>query len=214
MSEQKAPVWDDSMPQNPEMSFVDYVLPGMMGPKGRFEQWAGIDWLPGETGWSVLDVGCGDANYCRFFREAKGMVYSGCDISQNMLAAARKAYPDVDFRQADATALPYEDSSYDMVFCSDLLLHIPLELEAPIVGELRRVARHVAVVHTRPLIEAPPHEHLRRPAPHLRFRYQTLDYELAFMRSMQADVEQHIRNYREIIGRPGVDAFFIFRSPQ
>lgn len=48
------------------------------------------------TGLSVLDVGCGFADYAGFLAENyEGVHYSGVDLSSAMLATARAAHPDL-----------------------------------------------------------------------------------------------------------------------
>ena len=46
------------------------------------------------------------------------------DVAQAMVALARRLHPDVDFRQADAHALPFEDSSFDAVVGNFVILHL------------------------------------------------------------------------------------------
>ncbi len=201
--------WDD--PESEHGSVARRVAHGFQGTARRIAQWAEHDWLPGEPGWSVLDVPCGNANYYPLFAAIMGMHYEGCDLSREMIALSRELYPGAVFHEADVTALPFDDGSFDMTFCTDLLLHLPAELEGVVVAELRRVARRVAVVHTRPVL-APPRMD-GRGAWGTISRYETLDYCRELMRDIDPTVEEHRRNDRELPGgRAGADVFFLFRE--
>lgn len=87
----------------------------------------------------VLDVGCGNGIYLRQLR-AIGVEAVGCDVSFGMLNAARAT---TDPRQilvhSDAQALPFADSSFDIIFAPHMLYHVPDRPRA--LAELRRVLR-------------------------------------------------------------------------
>lgn len=63
---------------------------------------------------SVLDMACGTGDVTIALRR-KGLDVVGADISENMLAIARKKAPDIDFRFGDASGLPFTDGSFDAV---------------------------------------------------------------------------------------------------
>jgi SAM-dependent methyltransferase len=87
----------------------------------------------------VLDVGCGNGIYLQQLR-SRGVDAVGCDLSFGMLVAARNA---IDARQilvhADAQALPFGDSSFDIILAPHMLYHVPDRPRA--LAELRRVLR-------------------------------------------------------------------------
>jgi len=62
-----------------------------------------------------------------------------CDVSPEMLAEARRRWPNLEVLEADARALPVPDGSFDAVLALDLLPHLP-DLDAAL-RELARVAR-------------------------------------------------------------------------
>jgi len=67
------------------------------------------------TGLSVLDVGCGFADYAKFLGERFAAVrYHGVDLSPAMIAGARAAYPGVDVRVGNILNEP-ADQAYDIV---------------------------------------------------------------------------------------------------
>jgi demethylmenaquinone methyltransferase/2-methoxy-6-polyprenyl-1,4-benzoquinol methylase len=62
----------------------------------------------------VLDACCGTGDLALADRAAGGDVV-GVDFSERMLERARRKAPDVEWVQADATALPFGDGAFDVV---------------------------------------------------------------------------------------------------
>jgi SAM-dependent methyltransferase len=92
---------------------------------------------------SVLDVGCGDGYLTH--RIAERFDVTAADRSG--VALSRLRCPTV---EASADALPLGDRSFDMVFASELLEHLPAPVLAGAAREFDRVARayvFVAVPH-------------------------------------------------------------------
>lgn len=84
-----------------------------------FQQWCPrvLDAAGVESGHRVLDVACGTGVLAR---EAAGRAGSagsvvGIDPEPGMLAVARELAPEVEWREAVAEALPFEDRSFDAV---------------------------------------------------------------------------------------------------
>lgn len=94
-----------------------------------------IDPLPLGT---ALDAACGTGRHTRYLR-ARGHRVIGVDATPEMLAVARQAVPDTDFRLGDLTALPVETGSVDLVVCALALSHCQ-DIAQP-VAELARVLR-------------------------------------------------------------------------
>ncbi len=74
-----------------------------------------------------LDIGCGPGHTALRIA-SKASVVVGVDISQGMLDAARKLAAEreitnVVFQQAEATALPFQDASFDLVTCRTAAHH-------------------------------------------------------------------------------------------
>jgi ubiquinone/menaquinone biosynthesis C-methylase UbiE len=86
----------------------------------------------------VLDVGTGTGLFAESFSK-HGLEVSGVDANPEMLTAASQFVPKGNFREGTAEALPYPDSSFDLVFLG-LVLH---ESDEPLkaLQEARRVAR-------------------------------------------------------------------------
>ncbi len=72
-----------------------------------------------QQGQHLLDVACGTGILTRVIAErvgAEGSV-SGVDINPGMIAVANRIAPEIEWREGDVEALPYEDDSFDVVFC-------------------------------------------------------------------------------------------------
>lgn len=102
---------------------------------------------------SLLEVGCGGGYHSAVFAALceSSPHYVGSDFSEDMIAGAWRRFPQVRFEVADATALPYADDSFDIVFDGVSLMHI-LDHERAI-AEIARVARAHAVFHCVPVFD-------------------------------------------------------------
>jgi len=97
----------------------------------------------------VLDAACGTGAVARQL-VGRGHDVVGVDISEAMLARARKAVPEGRFLAGDLTGLPLPDRDVDHVVCSLALAHVG-DLR-PFFAEAARVMRpggHLLVVDTR-----------------------------------------------------------------
>lgn len=89
-------------------------------------------------GQAVLDVACGTGVVARTAADrmgGRGRVV-GLDLNEGMLAVARRLRPDIEWRQGDAAALPFEPGSFDVVLCQAALMFFPDRAAA-----LREMAR-------------------------------------------------------------------------
>jgi SAM-dependent methyltransferase len=84
----------------------------------------------------VLDLGCGTGRHTGAIREA-GHSVVGADLNEAMLGLAREKLPDVEFRQAELTNLPFPDESFDGVVCGLTFSHVPVL--GPAIAEIARV---------------------------------------------------------------------------
>ncbi|MHA2295021.1 MAG: class I SAM-dependent methyltransferase [Candidatus Hodarchaeales archaeon] len=93
----------------------------------------------------VLDVGCGPGHAACLIAEQYGSRVMGIDLSENMIAQARKRArkqkleDKVEFQVANAFQLPFEDDSFDVVIFESVLTPIPDEKK--MLNELMRVIR-------------------------------------------------------------------------
>lgn len=87
---------------------------------------------------SVLDAGARDGYYSLQLTQYFDAVTS-LDLSKPQVEHER-----VTCVAGDLTRLPYPDNSFDVVFCTEVLEHIPALEEA--VREIKRVARHCILI--------------------------------------------------------------------
>src|SRR5262245_38475172 len=96
---------------------------------------------PGER---VLEIGCGAGNV---LAQIPGGGLCGLDLAEALLAkAARRLAKRAALVQGDAEHLPFRDRTWQRVYCSEVLEHIPSPGAA--LAEMRRIIAHggVAVV--------------------------------------------------------------------
>jgi SAM-dependent methyltransferase len=106
---------------------------------------------PGER---VLDLGCGAGRFVRALAEA-GADPVGVELAEGALERARRNVPGADLRLMD-DGIPLEDASVDLVWCSEVLEHVPDT--AGLLSEARRVLR----TGGRLLVTTPSHDLPRR----------------------------------------------------
>lgn len=89
------------------------------------------------TGKSLLDVGCATGIDTEAFSE-KGLVAEGVDIKEDFIAEASQKFPDLKFKVGSAESLPYDNESFDIVFCINTLFYTDIEKS---LRELLRVTK-------------------------------------------------------------------------
>lgn len=91
----------------------------------------------------ALDLGCGTGNLIALLlEEFPSAGFSGVDPSTGMreVCAERFAdYPNVEIKEGDAQAIPYPDSSFDLIVSSLALHHVPPERKPDMAREIARV---------------------------------------------------------------------------
>lgn len=90
---------------------------------------------------TVLDAGCGEGfGVADLKRRDPSLRLTGVDLSPEAVAYARQHFGQAGaFAQGSVYELPFEDQSFDLVLCSEVLEHLDEPERA--VAELRRVAR-------------------------------------------------------------------------
>jgi SAM-dependent methyltransferase len=87
----------------------------------------------------VLDLGCGAGGSVDLFRSVDPQVsWVGADIEDSAEVAGRTR-TDAEFVSFDGRRLPFEDSSFELVYCKQVLEHVehPRELMAEVARVLR-----------------------------------------------------------------------------
>jgi SAM-dependent methyltransferase len=97
----------------------------------------------------TLDAGCGEGETLARLGTLLGERIAAVDLSDYSVGRVRERLPAVDAQVASVTALPFEDDSFDLVLCLEVLEH--LESPGAAVAELARVG-------SRDVIISVPHE--------------------------------------------------------
>jgi ubiquinone/menaquinone biosynthesis C-methylase UbiE len=126
-----------------------YVTPDVVAQRAQF-----LCALEPRTGERVLDIGSGPGFLAAAIAEATGSSgrVSGIDISEPLLAVARGYCSHlswVEFRQADATQLPFPDHAFDAAIATQVLEFVR-DVDAAL-SEIHRVLRpggRVVIVDT------------------------------------------------------------------
>jgi ubiquinone/menaquinone biosynthesis C-methylase UbiE len=92
-----------------------------------------------EAGKSVLDVGCATCNDYPYHMKY-GTQYQGRDITQRFIDRAKNRFPEIDVDYGDVLNLSFPDGSIDVVYCKDLLEHLPPKRYVKAIREMWRVA--------------------------------------------------------------------------
>lgn len=107
------------------------------------------------TGDRVLDIGCGQGEFTALLAAA-GTAVLGIDVADAALDRARSRHPGVDFRRVEADGrLSLDDNSFDLVWASEVIEHIPD------TGRWLSEVRRVLVPGGRLLVTTPAHDRLR-----------------------------------------------------
>lgn len=117
--------------------FYDIVALPISGVRDEVVTFANL-----EKGAKVLDVATGTGKQAFAFAK-KGYDVIGIDLTEAMLRVAIKknSYGNLKFQAADATNLPFEDGTFDVVSISFALHDMPLTIRENVLKEMARVAK-------------------------------------------------------------------------
>jgi len=145
-----------------------------------------------KKGMRVLEIGCGTGLNLRLYKEA-GCEIHGIDLSPSMVnAASKKLGEQADIRVGDASQMPYQDNSFDLVVAMFTLHEMPGSIRLPVINEMARVMKMdgrllLVDFHSGPV----------------RFPKGWLYKAAIFFIEMCAG-QEHFRNYRDFIANKGL----------
>lgn len=133
-------------------------------PERRFKM-ALLDEARIQPGHRVLDVGCGTGTLLVWAaRRHPEAFFSGIDPDPAILARARTKIARngvrVELREGSATALPYENATFDRVFSTLMVHHLPSDAKRDAFRELARVLTAGGELHLADF--GPPHNGVMR----------------------------------------------------
>jgi pseudaminic acid biosynthesis-associated methylase len=88
-----------------------------------------------------LEVGCSTGNQLLLLQQMGYSNLSGVELQPYALEIARRRLPRVELKLGSALALPYPDSSFDVVFTSGVLIHISPHDLPRAMDEIHRCTR-------------------------------------------------------------------------
>ncbi|MBL4902421.1 MAG: methyltransferase domain-containing protein [Desulfocapsa sp.] len=94
--------------------------------------------IPGDVE-SILDAGCGSGTLTNSVR---GYTITGVDRSR----AALKHYQHKQVHGSLDNLLCFDDDSFDLVVCSDVLEHLPVDIYSKTINELKRVSKKYILI--------------------------------------------------------------------
>ena len=88
---------------------------------------------------SVLEIGCGKGRWSKHLCDREK--YVGIDISGEAIKFCESHYSG-EFKIMDATKLPFDNNSFDIVFWSNILPGLNKENRLKMYNEVQRIAKH------------------------------------------------------------------------
>ena len=115
----------------------DYVIGSISKPLNRVRMRLG----PPQPGIKVLDVGCGTGSDLELYHQGGCEIY-GVDLSPAMVKVAQRKFGgDADLRVCNASQMPYENDTFDLVLTTLTLHEMSQELCLDVLREMIRVVK-------------------------------------------------------------------------
>lgn len=94
-----------------------------------------------EKVYRILDAGCGEGFISNLiFNNFRNVEITGLEYTSEAVRIARSMNNKINYLQGDIYKMPFEDSSFDMVICTEVLEHLESPLDA--LRELHRVSEN------------------------------------------------------------------------
>ena len=109
----------------------------------RKTNWPELEGLASHAnpGMKILDLGCGNGRFFELLK-TKSIDYTGIDNSKKLISLAKKKHSGQNFLVGNALDLPFEDSSFDLVYSIAVLHIIPSKkLRLEFLKEAERVLK-------------------------------------------------------------------------
>lgn len=94
-----------------------------------------------DRGLRILEVGCNRGNQLAALERIGFVHLYGIEIQHHAVCYARKRLPLATLIQASAFSLPFQNETFDMVFTSNVLIHIAPKDISKVLGEIYRCTR-------------------------------------------------------------------------
>lgn len=94
---------------------------------------------------TILDAGCGEGfTMDRLAKFGLGKKIEGVEYSKYAISLGKKLFPNLTFKEGNVYKLPYEDESFDLVVCTEVLEH--LNAPSKVIKEVLRTSRKYVLV--------------------------------------------------------------------
>lgn len=94
---------------------------------------------------SILDAGCGEGfTMNRLIKNGIGKKIEGVEYSEEAINFGKKLFPDLTIKQASIYNLPYQNNSFDLILCTEVLEH--LEDPAKALRGMLRVCKKYLII--------------------------------------------------------------------
>ena len=134
----------------------NYVRNRFSGALGRYRFWREqravssiLEQVPSQEVEVILDCPTGIGRWLPNLAALEPQRIVAVDVSPTMLKQAKTVSlkgVSIEFRQGAAEELPFEDDSFDLVFCHALLKHLPESAQFQVISELARVTSDYVIV--------------------------------------------------------------------
>lgn len=94
---------------------------------------------------TILDAGCGEGfTMNKLVENGIGKKIEGVEHSKDALNLGRKLFPNLTFKEGNIYNMPYEDNSFDLVTCTEVLEHI--NEPTKVFKEVLRVSKKYVII--------------------------------------------------------------------
>lgn len=157
---------------------------------------------------TAIDIGCGANGRIIALLRSRGFEVEGLDLSDRMLAYARKVHPTVRFHHADICVWEFP-RTYDFISAWDSVWHVPLERQPAVLRKLcAALSPGGVLIFTSGAVDAPGHvtnpcfgEPLYHAAPGIPELLRLIDASACACRHMERD------------DAPGLHLYLIVQKP-
>jgi SAM-dependent methyltransferase len=110
-----------------------------------------MSYIPKAKRYSFLDCACALGYYYDVIKHRvdHAIDYTGTDFAENAVTRAKARHPSVNWKKEDLTALSFADTTFDIVFASGVLEHIPA-WELALLN-ITRIASSYVILHRLPI---------------------------------------------------------------
>jgi len=115
-----------------------------------FYSWFFIpNWLIKNTTKTILDLGCGDGRLIQLIRVRHPKIIAlGVDIFPDYIQVCRSMYTHEKNLIADISKVEIAAKSYDLVFCSQVIEHLPKLKALALITKMEKTARQQVILST------------------------------------------------------------------